>query len=189
MRKDNHEPVDVDQLKKLKYESSDIPLPVLGKTALGLFAFIGVSSAITWVFLKLFVPVPADVEHEKVADTSMLAPGLPVLQAKPKFDMLNFRLQEEAKTDQYGYVDKAKGLVHVPIDITIEKIAASGKLPSALPGGVEKPGPPKPTAENTPSGTLPVDPATAVSPSMTPITTPPASDAPVSTSPAPTGGR
>ena len=168
MHKETPDRLDIDQLKKLKYETTDVSLPSLSKALVGLFIFIGVSSFLAWAIMRLFIPVPADVATEKTVDSSSLAPGLPVLQAKPKFDMLQFRLQEEAKVDQYGWADKAKGRVHVPVDVAIEKIAASGVLPSAVPGGIQIPSAPKPTAENTPSGTLPMAPASAPTSGMSP---------------------
>ena len=172
MHKDTPDPLDVDQLKKLKYETTDVSLPSLSKALIGLFIFIGASSFIAWGIMRLFIPVPADVATEKTVDSSSLAPGLPVLQAKPKFDMLKFRLQEEAKVDQYGWADKSKGRVHVPIDVAIEKMTASGVLPHAAPGGMEIPSAPKPTAENTPSGTLPMAPASVPISGLTPNSVP-----------------
>ena len=156
MHNDSKDPIDIDQLKKLKYETSDVSIPYLMKATVFLGLFILVSSVITWGIFKAFVPMPAAEVQDKVVDSSSLSTGQPLLQVNPKLDMLQFRLSEEAKTDQYGWIDKPKGIVHVPVDVMMEKIAASGSLPKAQPGG-QAAMTPKPSADKNPSGTLPME--------------------------------
>ena len=102
MHNESKDPIDIDQLKKLKYETADVSIPSLWKYLGVLALFIVVSAGVTWAIFKMFVPMPTSEAPDKMADSSSLSPGQPILQTNPKIDMLDFRLSEEAKTEKYG---------------------------------------------------------------------------------------
>jgi len=50
----------------------------------------------------------------------------PQLQASPHEDMVRFYRQELDRLNSFGWVDKAKGLVHIPIDQAMREVASQG---------------------------------------------------------------
>ena len=86
-----------------------------------------------------------------------MAPPRPLLQvqAEPPADLATrfashnlaeFRVQEDALLDSYGWVDKELGRVHMPVDDALRIVAEQG-LPSFLP---PTPAPPAPAAAKAP---------------------------------------
>jgi hypothetical protein len=85
----------------------------------------------------------------------MAAPP-PNLQVRPVQDFAAFRARERGVLDSYGWVDKDKGVVHIPIEEAMRLVVERG-LPAAAPAdtgttssagasatGAPKPAPPKP---------------------------------------------
>jgi hypothetical protein len=50
----------------------------------------------------------------------------PRLQSNPAADLLAFEKQERSQLNSYGWVDKQKGIVRIPIDEAMRRIAAQG---------------------------------------------------------------
>ena len=50
----------------------------------------------------------------------------PQLQAAPHEDMVRFYRQELAQIDSFGWVDRAKGIVRMPVDQAMRAIAREG---------------------------------------------------------------
>lgn len=50
----------------------------------------------------------------------------PQLQASPHQDMVRFYRPEKARLNSYGWIDKSKGLVHIPIDQAMREVAGEG---------------------------------------------------------------
>jgi hypothetical protein len=50
----------------------------------------------------------------------------PALQISPRADMARFRAEEEAELSSYGWVDRGRGVVRIPIDQAMEKVARDG---------------------------------------------------------------
>ena len=48
------------------------------------------------------------------------------LQIAPAQDLARFRAQEEKRLDTYYWVDKSKGIVHIPIAEAMKKLATEG---------------------------------------------------------------
>jgi hypothetical protein len=100
------------------YERDDVRLMVLGVLALVTIAFLvliplilraAYSEALPDANRKLAVVLPA-----------------PVLQTDPEADLRAFRTKEEARLDSYGWVDRSKGIVHIPIRQAMDDIIAQG---------------------------------------------------------------
>jgi hypothetical protein len=58
-----------------------------------------------------------------------LLPPAPRLQTQPREDLKNLRAEEQERLDSYGWVDAARGDVHIPIDRAMELLLQQG-LPS-----------------------------------------------------------
>ena len=61
-------------------------------------------------------------------------PG-PNLETAPQLDFLSLKATQEAKLNSYGWVDKAQGKVHIPINQAMQAVAQQG-LPVLAAGGV-----------------------------------------------------
>ena len=61
-----------------------------------------------------------------VARTLDIAPPGPRLETDPRGDLRQFRAEEEKRLNTYYWIDKQKGIVHIPIEQAIKKLAATG---------------------------------------------------------------
>jgi hypothetical protein len=50
----------------------------------------------------------------------------PQLQASPHEDMVRFYRQELDRLNSFGWIDKSKGLVHIPVDQAMRQLASQG---------------------------------------------------------------
>jgi hypothetical protein len=62
-------------------------------------------------------------------------PPQPQLQTDPQDDLRVFRAREEARLDGYGWVDRSRGVAHIPIEEAMKRLAAQGidGFPKAAP--------------------------------------------------------
>jgi hypothetical protein len=58
--------------------------------------------------------------------TLRIAPPGPRLQTDAQGDLQRFRADEERRLNTYYWIDKDKGVVHIPIEQAMKKLAASG---------------------------------------------------------------
>jgi hypothetical protein len=97
---------------------------------------VGASLLGTFVFLVIAPFVLMWVYSSSVSDVSRkltIAPPGPRLQVDPEADLKAFRAKEERRLDTYYWVDKQNGIVHIPIDEAMKKLAAKGI--DGFPGG------------------------------------------------------
>ena len=57
----------------------------------------------------------------------------PQLQVDPRADFANFEAEENARLNSYGWIDRAHGVIHIPIERAMELVAQRG-LPMRGPG-------------------------------------------------------
>jgi hypothetical protein len=81
-----------------------------------------------------------------------IPPG-PRLQSVPPRDMDQLRTQDRKALTEYGWVDQANGVAHIPVDRAIAILAEKG-LPPTPPGAATAPGGTVP-AETTPGEAAP----------------------------------
>ncbi|MGI8922556.1 MAG: hypothetical protein ACR2HJ_00715 [Fimbriimonadales bacterium] len=121
---------EVPPVKSLGYEPRDF----LGRRALiyfGLSHVIGLAIVLflTYLLYIFFAERMPVLETSPLADDVRSEPVAPVLQPEPGIDMAKFKVSEQGRADHYGWVDKEKGIVHIPIERAIEITAQKG-LPS-----------------------------------------------------------
>lgn len=103
---------------KTAYEPSDWPMWAVGATLFGTFAFLVIAPfVLMWVYAS---SVP-DVSRKLT-----IAPPGPRLQVDPEADLKAFRAKEERRLDTYYWIDKQHGVVHIPIDAAMKKLAGQG---------------------------------------------------------------
>jgi|SRR5690349_11176045 hypothetical protein len=59
--------------------------------------------------------------------SSAFHPPVPTLEVEPERDLRTFRQREDTQLRSYGWVDRAAGTVHIPIDRAMDQMAADGK--------------------------------------------------------------
>ena len=61
----------------------------------------------------------------------------PQLQASPHEDMVRFYRQELARLNSFGWIDRSKGILHIPVDQAMREVVRNGipDWPSAAGGG------------------------------------------------------
>jgi len=124
---------------KRGYEPRDAaPKPVLitGFSLLGLM-FVGLAAAI-W-FWQTFEDLETEVRPEASPVYSRQVPRGPRLQARPDETWLDYKKTQIEFLQSYGWVDEAEGVVHVPVELAMEKVLAEGlpswKTPAPADGG------------------------------------------------------
>ena len=100
------------------YERSDWPLGAIGLILLGIFIILVISPL---VLIAAFPTTPADVSRALT-----VVPPQPQLQTAPSEDLAKFHAEEEKRLNSYYWVDKEKGVVHIPIEQAMRELAQEG---------------------------------------------------------------
>jgi hypothetical protein len=66
--------------------------------------------------------------------TLRISPPGPRLETNPQAELQRFRAEEEKRLNTYGWIDKQKGIVRIPINEAMKKLARTG-----APGFPERP--------------------------------------------------
>jgi hypothetical protein len=100
------------------FESSDWPLRPVAFIYLGIPVLLVISC---FVLIAAYPNALPDVGR-----TLRIAPPGPRLQTDAAGDLQKFRADEERRLNTYYWMDKQKGIVHIPIDQAMKKLAATG---------------------------------------------------------------
>jgi hypothetical protein len=100
------------------YEQSDWPLGTIGLVLLGIFLILVISP---FAMIAGFPSAPADASRALTVE-----PPQPQLQTNPSEDLAKFRAVEEKRLNGYYWVDKEKGIVHIPIEQAMKQLAEEG---------------------------------------------------------------
>ena len=103
---------------KTAYEHEDWPIGAVGLVYLGTFVLLVIAPLVLmWVYSSTL----SDVSRKLLAQ-----PPAPQLQVDPAQDLANFRAAEDKRLNTYYWVDKAKGIVHIPIEQAMKRVAKQG---------------------------------------------------------------
>lgn len=109
------------------YERSDLNVRAIGVVAL-----------LTLIWLAV-IPLILTFGYRQATRDAFKPPTVtplePRLQVDPNRDLEEFRRHEEALLTSYGWVDRDKGIVHIPIDEALAKVAREGIPDWPAPGG------------------------------------------------------
>jgi hypothetical protein len=100
------------------YEQSDFPIGAIGLALLGIFVFLVIAP---FVLMAAFPRAASDVSRAPTVE-----PPAPRLQIDPSEDLGQFRAKEQKQLDTYYWIDKQKGVVHIPIEQAMKKLAEQG---------------------------------------------------------------
>ena len=73
------------------------------------------------VLIAAFPRSASDTDRQLVVE-----PAPPRLQVSPSQDLARFRAAEDRRLNTYYWIDKKKGIVHIPIEAAMKKLAKSG---------------------------------------------------------------
>ena len=129
------------------YETRDIKIRPLAVFAAGIIVLIVFSFLVVlWVF-RLF-SAQHTTQDAQSATTSRARPAVaapadeqlrwpePRVQSRPADDLKALRVEEDASLTTYGWVDRAGGVVHVPIDVAMRLVLKEGLPARPLETGV-----------------------------------------------------
>jgi hypothetical protein len=100
-----------------RVETQDLTIPLA-------LSLAGLAAAILAACALLIVWVAPEALHPP--EVSLPAVVAPALQISPRADMARFRAEEEAELSSYGWVDRDRGVVRIPIDQAMEKVVRQG---------------------------------------------------------------
>jgi hypothetical protein len=126
---DPHKTADQELSEKAGHEVTDAEAGPLVKFV----AFLALTTAITAaVVVGLYKYLDTREIREKAGHYPLAVgierplPPSPRLQSYPLDDMQELRKNESLVLDHYGWVDKSKGVVRIPVDRAIELLATRG---------------------------------------------------------------
>ena len=90
-----------------------------------LLAFLLLMTSVAGMGLVVWGVFPRSTADKRIVTTVKDFPN-PALQPDPRHDWQVFHAAEMQRLTTYGWIDKSKGLVHIPIDRAMEKLAKSG---------------------------------------------------------------
>ncbi len=107
-----------------RHERSDVQArwPVLIGVVVGLFLPFTVA-LVALLMNTLFAPQPAT---PKIFAQEPRAANVPRLQVYPQADLAEVRAQWQRRLNGYGWIDRAHGIVHIPIDAAMQRLAQQG---------------------------------------------------------------
>lgn len=99
-------------------ERRDVPLPLPAALAAGVAVFLLVS------FVALALIYPRALHGP--SDAPRIVTAGPRLEVNPAGDLAAFRAGEQRALGSYGWIDRAHGVVRIPIDQAMHDVAAGG---------------------------------------------------------------
>jgi hypothetical protein len=100
------------------YEPADWPLGPVGLIYVGVFVFLVICPLVLmWAYPQTL----SDVSRAVVVQ-----PPAPRLQLDPAQELAKFRAEQASRLNTYYWVDKQKGIVHIPIRQAMQDLVKQG---------------------------------------------------------------
>jgi hypothetical protein len=123
---------DLDQPRQAGYERTDVNTWAIGKFGIALVLISVGAMAILLMFFHYLIdregPAPPKA-YSSLSEANVKKPAGVQLEEAPVQQLARERAAEDQILNSYGWVDKQKGIVRVPIDVAIDMVAKKG-LPS-----------------------------------------------------------
>ena len=107
-----------DHNPETSYESSDWHVPAIAIVLAMLLVLVAIAM---WALYFGFRTAALDVQRS----LSVAMPP-PALQTDPQQDLARLRAREEQLLNTYYWIDRDKGIVHIPIAEAMRRVAAKG---------------------------------------------------------------
>lgn len=103
---------------KTAFEPTDWELAPVGLIYVGIPVLLVISC---FVLIAAYPTALSDVSR-----TLRINPPGPRLQTDPEGDLRRFRAEEDKRLNGYYWIDKQKGVAHIPIEQAMQKVARDG---------------------------------------------------------------
>jgi len=111
-----------------RYEPADVTFGFLLTGAVGVLTAVALCAGfVIWLY-------PDATQDHRLASPLPVYPA-PRLQASPHNDLVQFTAAELKRLNSTGWVDKQHGIVHIPIDDAMRRIAQQGIADWPRPAG------------------------------------------------------
>lgn len=148
-----HEPA------SLGHEPTDVDLSGAPKILIYSVLFMVITFAAMWLMFRFFInleqakdPPRSPVVSSSTPRSSQMGslpgertPAGPQLQTDEPLDLRTFRRAEDALLHNYGWIDKEKGIVRLPVERAIDLLAERGLPAPARAGAAPAPAPTAPS--------------------------------------------
>ena len=104
--------------RNTRFERSDMSVGVIVALAAGVLVYVTLTP---FILTQIYRPALSDVSR-----ALNIKPPAPELQLNTTADLAKFRMQEEQRLESYGWVDRSKGIAHIPIAQAMRDVAARG---------------------------------------------------------------
>lgn len=119
-------------------QTPDVATGIVITAVAGFLAFVAIMMTVLLFYLRAHAPdaFRQAIEHPFPA---------PALQKRPEDDLKRFELEQRMALSGYGWVDRSKGLVRIPVQKAMRILAARGDHaydapdPSTRPPGTDNP--------------------------------------------------
>jgi hypothetical protein len=110
-----------------RFEHSDMNVALIAALAGGVLLYVIITP---FILTRIYQPALSDVSR-----ALNIKPPAPELQLNTAADFQKFREQKEQQLNSYGWVDRSKGIAHIPIAQAMQDVAARGisDFPKAQP--------------------------------------------------------
>lgn len=129
------EPIHPDVL----FEESDVSAKGVVITGACVLGGAWIIVCLTYIYFHFLADHRADVSPPPLpaAIHGDPQPPAPRIQPSPRQDLAQFRAYEDSILNHYGWVDKEKHIVYIPIDRAMEIVAQKGIPPQKAPPGLQ----------------------------------------------------
>ena len=108
----------IENNRETAYEPSDWPIGTIALVLFGTLVFLVIAPFV------LIAAFPSSVRDVSRAPTVELPE--PRLQTDPSEDLARFLAEEDKRLNSYYWIDKNKGIVHIPIEQAKKEVAEEG---------------------------------------------------------------
>ena len=126
---------------KGRHEDTDVSVRGIFAFGAGLLVSAILIQGMIWLLFQYFSEresVRLAPEYPLAAGQEMRLPPEPRLQTDPRADLRELRAHESSVLSTYGWVDKAAGVVRIPVDEAMRITAQRGLPARAAPGEAPK---------------------------------------------------
>ena len=106
--------------KRFDFEQSDVPIRLVAWLAAGLASFIFVTP------LALPLIFPQSLTHAMPTSRPALSSNAPPLDVAPRETLQRARRENAQFEHGYGWVDRNRGMVRIPVDRAVELLLRKG---------------------------------------------------------------
>ena len=117
------------------YETRDTNVGNLLRIAAVLFATLLASAGIAKLAFDYFGHVQKLGPPPTPFEQARALPPLPQLQANPESDLEKLREKDQQELNSYGWVDRTRGIIHIPIDRAMDLLLEKGLPARPAAGG------------------------------------------------------